>query len=151
MIAHTPLCVRCVFVCVCVCCVLIQSTAIQELASGLAELDSDMADITQGSLADSLLGGEEDWGSDAFSSRLGGLATGPVPSEQEPVSASSQIASSLGINPHTLQVQPAGVTRRGGTQGGTQPSRWEFECSVRCQCLERLYFLGNFNKGIQSI
>uniref|UniRef100_A0A8C5F3U9 Nuclear pore complex protein Nup98-Nup96 n=1 Tax=Gadus morhua TaxID=8049 RepID=A0A8C5F3U9_GADMO len=63
---------------------------------GLAELDSDMADITQGSLADSLLGGEEDWGSD-----------------QEPVSASSQIASSLGINPHTLQVQPAGVTLGG--------------------------------------
>uniref|UniRef100_A0A8C5BWX6 Nuclear pore complex protein Nup98-Nup96 n=1 Tax=Gadus morhua TaxID=8049 RepID=A0A8C5BWX6_GADMO len=30
-------------------------------------------------------------------------------SDQEPVSASSQIASSLGINPHTLQVQPAGA------------------------------------------
>ncbi|XP_059911980.1 nuclear pore complex protein Nup98-Nup96 isoform X1 [Gadus macrocephalus] len=86
-----------------------QSTAIQELASGLAELDSDMADITQGSLADSLLGGEEDWGSDAFSSRLAGLATGPVPSEQEPVSASSQIASSLGINPHTLQIMKASL------------------------------------------
>ena len=95
----------------CVCCVaVIQSTAVQELSGGLAELDSDMADITQGGLADSLLeGGEEDWGLDTFSSRLAGL-TGLVPSEPEPISASSQIASSLGINPHTLQVGSADIT-----------------------------------------
>lgn len=80
----------------------VQSTAVQELPGGLAELDSDMADITQGTLqADCMLGGDEDWVLDG-SSRLAGL----IPSEQEPLSASGQIASSLGINPHTLQVEP---------------------------------------------
>ena len=117
MITHTHLCASCVRLCACVlCCVaVIQSTAVQELSGGLAELDSDMADITQGGLADSLLegGGDEDWGLDTFSSRLAGLAglTGLVPSEPEPISASSQIASSLGINPHTLQVRSAAITR----------------------------------------
>ena len=107
-------------------CVLIQSTAVKELPGGLAELDSDMADITQGTLADSLLGGEEDWGSDAFSSRLAGLMN----SEPEPISASSQMASSLGINPHTLQVQPANVTRSGAPRGALSLS---VECSIRDQ------------------
>uniref|UniRef100_A0AAR2LBS6 Nuclear pore complex protein Nup98-Nup96 n=1 Tax=Pygocentrus nattereri TaxID=42514 RepID=A0AAR2LBS6_PYGNA len=51
-----------------------QSTALLELLSRVSELDSDMADITQ------------------------------EQHDHEPVSSSSQIASSLGINPHTLQV-----------------------------------------------
>jgi len=90
--------------CTCVSRLAVQSTAVQELPSGLAELDSDMADITQGTLqADCMLGGDEDWALDGISSsRLASL----IPSEQEPLSASGQIASSLGINPHTLQVEP---------------------------------------------
>lgn len=49
------------------------------------ELDSDMVDITQEPVLDSVL--EES-----------------MPEDQEPVSASTHIASSLGINPHVLQV-----------------------------------------------
>eukprot|EP00061_Rhincodon_typus_P015602 g43371.t1 len=48
------------------------------------ELDSDMADITQEPMPDSFL--DED-----------------ISEDQDPVSASSNIASSLGINPHSLQ------------------------------------------------
>uniref|UniRef100_A0A8B9KKL9 Nuclear pore complex protein Nup98-Nup96 n=1 Tax=Astyanax mexicanus TaxID=7994 RepID=A0A8B9KKL9_ASTMX len=62
-----------------------QSTALLELLSRVSELDSDMADITQDQAPDGVL-----------------LET---PAEHEPVSASSQIASTLGINPHTLQVE----------------------------------------------
>uniref|UniRef100_A0A8C2H0E0 Nuclear pore complex protein Nup98-Nup96 n=1 Tax=Cyprinus carpio TaxID=7962 RepID=A0A8C2H0E0_CYPCA len=50
----------------------------------VSELDRDMADITQEHPADSL--------------------RSETPAERKPVSASSQIASSMGINPHTLQV-----------------------------------------------
>lgn len=52
----------------------------------VVELDSDMVDITQEPVLDSVL--EE-----------------CVPEDQEPVSASTHIASSLGINPHVLQVK----------------------------------------------
>lgn len=64
----------------------------------MSELDSDMADITQEHLADSVLG-EED-GERTLEEKL----RSETPAEHEPVSASSQIASSMGINPHTLQV-----------------------------------------------
>uniref|UniRef100_A0A667Z4H4 Nuclear pore complex protein Nup98-Nup96 n=1 Tax=Myripristis murdjan TaxID=586833 RepID=A0A667Z4H4_9TELE len=57
-----------------------------ELPGSVAELDSDMADITQ-------------------SFPLSGL----IPAEQELVSASSQLASSLGINPHALQIMKASL------------------------------------------
>uniref|UniRef100_A0A8C2DLV5 Nuclear pore complex protein Nup98-Nup96 n=1 Tax=Cyprinus carpio TaxID=7962 RepID=A0A8C2DLV5_CYPCA len=67
-----------------------QSTAVLELLSRVSELDSDMADITQEHLADSKLRSE-------------------TPAEHEPVSASSQIASSMGINPHTLQIMKASL------------------------------------------
>uniref|UniRef100_A0A3Q2E9I9 Nuclear pore complex protein Nup98-Nup96 n=1 Tax=Cyprinodon variegatus TaxID=28743 RepID=A0A3Q2E9I9_CYPVA len=59
-----------------------QSTAV-DLASGMAELDSDMADITQS------LGGE-------------------VLADHE-LTGSSHIPSSLGINPHTLQIMKASL------------------------------------------
>uniref|UniRef100_A0A8C2H8T5 Nuclear pore complex protein Nup98-Nup96 n=1 Tax=Cyprinus carpio TaxID=7962 RepID=A0A8C2H8T5_CYPCA len=75
-----------------------QSTAVLELLSRVSELDSDMADITQEHLADSVLG-EED-GERTLEEKL----RSETPAEHEPVSASSQIASSMGINPHTLQV-----------------------------------------------
>uniref|UniRef100_A0A672M5K4 Nuclear pore complex protein Nup98-Nup96 n=1 Tax=Sinocyclocheilus grahami TaxID=75366 RepID=A0A672M5K4_SINGR len=74
------------------------STAVLELLSRVSELDSDMADITQEHPADSVLG-EED-GERTLEEKL----RSETPAEHEPVSASSQIASSMGINPHTLQV-----------------------------------------------
>lgn len=69
------------------------------------ELDSDMADITQSLPAESVLSGEDEdlqpWDVDMAGGRLGGF----IPQEQDSISASSHIASSLGINPHTLQVK----------------------------------------------
>uniref|UniRef100_A0A8C7S2K5 Nuclear pore complex protein Nup98-Nup96 n=1 Tax=Oncorhynchus mykiss TaxID=8022 RepID=A0A8C7S2K5_ONCMY len=60
-----------------------QSTAVLELLNRMSEVDSDMADITQDAPGESIL---EEW-----------------------ESASSQIASSLGINPHTLQIMKASL------------------------------------------
>lgn len=55
------------------------------------ELDSDMADITQEPLLDSRADDQD------------------IMEEQEPLSASSHIASSLGVNPHALQVMKASL------------------------------------------
>uniref|UniRef100_A0A8C7JVR7 Nuclear pore complex protein Nup98-Nup96 n=1 Tax=Oncorhynchus kisutch TaxID=8019 RepID=A0A8C7JVR7_ONCKI len=55
----------------------------------MSEVDSDMADITQDAPGESML--EE------------------VGEKHNPVSASSQIASSMGINPHTLQIMKASL------------------------------------------
>lgn len=70
----------------------------------MSELDSDMADITQESPADGVLC-EEDNSVLEDDTRMALRAA--TPAEPEPISASSQIASSLGINPHTLQVLAA--------------------------------------------
>uniref|UniRef100_A0A8C9Y5R3 Nuclear pore complex protein Nup98-Nup96 n=1 Tax=Sander lucioperca TaxID=283035 RepID=A0A8C9Y5R3_SANLU len=84
-----------------------QSTVVVDLPGGVAELDSDMADITQSFPTESMLGGEEDSDQllagemDVASGKLGGLTY----AELNGVSASSHMASSLGINPHTLQVE----------------------------------------------
>lgn len=64
-----------------------------------------MADITQSLPADSMLGGEDEGElplkeMDLSFGKLGGV----VSAEHDCISASSHIASSLGINPHTLQV-----------------------------------------------
>ncbi|XP_041440603.1 nuclear pore complex protein Nup98-Nup96 isoform X1 [Xenopus laevis] len=67
-----------------------QSPAVDQLDRVL-ELDSDMADITQDQDLDSVAE-EQD-----------------ITEEQEPLSASSHIASSLGINPHALQVMKASL------------------------------------------
>ncbi|XP_045148995.1 nuclear pore complex protein Nup98-Nup96 isoform X4 [Echinops telfairi] len=56
----------------------------------VVELDSDMIDITQEPVSDSML--EES-----------------IPEDQEPVSASTHIASSMGINPHVLQIMKASL------------------------------------------
>lgn len=70
----------------------------------LGELDSDMADITQSLPADSMLGGEDEGELPLKEMDLSfGKLVGVV-SEHDCISASSHIASSLGINPHTLQV-----------------------------------------------
>uniref|UniRef100_A0A8C2CA82 Nuclear pore complex protein Nup98-Nup96 n=1 Tax=Cyprinus carpio TaxID=7962 RepID=A0A8C2CA82_CYPCA len=76
-----------------------QSTAVLELHSHVSELDRDMADITQEHPADSVLG-EGDGKRTLEENKL----RSETPAERKPVSASSQIASSMGINPHTLQV-----------------------------------------------
>ncbi|XP_051956163.1 nuclear pore complex protein Nup98-Nup96-like isoform X2 [Xyrauchen texanus] len=78
-----------------------QSTAVLDLLSHVSELDSDMADITQEPPVDSVLG-EED-GESCNKQRA------EETPEHEPVSASSQIASSMGINPHTLQIMKASL------------------------------------------
>uniref|UniRef100_A0A8P4GAQ5 Nuclear pore complex protein Nup98-Nup96 n=1 Tax=Dicentrarchus labrax TaxID=13489 RepID=A0A8P4GAQ5_DICLA len=70
------------------------STVVVDLPGGVAELDSDMADITQNFPMDSMLGGEED---------------SLISTEHDGVSASSHMASSLGINPHTLQIMKASL------------------------------------------
>uniref|UniRef100_A0AAQ5YAA5 Nuclear pore complex protein Nup98-Nup96 n=1 Tax=Amphiprion ocellaris TaxID=80972 RepID=A0AAQ5YAA5_AMPOC len=66
-----------------------QSTVVMDLPGGVSELDSDMADITQSYPTDSMLRGEED--------------------EHDGVSTSGHIASSFGINPHTLQIMKASL------------------------------------------
>nr|XP_036882090.1 nuclear pore complex protein Nup98-Nup96 isoform X3 [Manis javanica]XP_036882091.1 nuclear pore complex protein Nup98-Nup96 isoform X4 [Manis javanica] len=66
-----------------------QSPEVEQLGR-VVELDSDMVDITQEPVSDSIL--EES-----------------VPEDQEPVSASTHIASSLGINPHVLQIMKASL------------------------------------------
>ncbi|XP_069395495.1 nuclear pore complex protein Nup98-Nup96 isoform X5 [Paralichthys olivaceus] len=85
-----------------------QSTVV-DLPSGLAELDSDMADITQSFPTESLLGGQEDSDlpgeTDTTCGKLGGLTS----AELDGISASSHIASTLGINPHTLQIMKASL------------------------------------------
>ncbi|XP_005380089.1 PREDICTED: nuclear pore complex protein Nup98-Nup96 isoform X2 [Chinchilla lanigera] len=67
----------------------IQSPEVEQLGR-VVELDSDMVDITQEPVLDSML--EES-----------------MPEDQEPVSASTHIASSLGINPHVLQIMKASL------------------------------------------
>lgn len=77
----------------------LQAAVVLDAPGGLAlELDSDMADITQSFPTESMLGGEGDVLSemDAMGGKL---------AEHDAVSASSQLASTLGINPHTLQVE----------------------------------------------
>ncbi|KAM9220481.1 nuclear pore complex protein Nup98-Nup96 isoform 1-T1 [Dugong dugon] len=66
-----------------------QSPEVEQLGR-VVELDSDMVDITQEPVLDSML--EES-----------------MPEDQEPVSASIHIASSLGINPHVLQIMKASL------------------------------------------
>ncbi|XP_070699287.1 nuclear pore complex protein Nup98-Nup96 isoform X2 [Pempheris klunzingeri] len=87
-----------------------QSTVVVDLPDGVVELDSDMADITQSFPAESMLGGEEDGEllageMDVMSGKLGGL----IPAEHDGVSACGHITSSLGINPHTLQIMKASL------------------------------------------
>ncbi|XP_031729957.1 nuclear pore complex protein Nup98-Nup96-like [Anarrhichthys ocellatus] len=86
-----------------------QSAVAVEITGGVAELDSDMADITQSFPTESMLGGEDDdlpaLETDWTSGKLGG----PIPAEHDGVSASGHMASSLGINPHTLQIMKASL------------------------------------------
>ncbi|XP_054610233.1 nuclear pore complex protein Nup98-Nup96 isoform X3 [Dunckerocampus dactyliophorus] len=76
----------------------------------VSELDSDMADITQGFPTEGILGNEDDCAMpvgqvEATTGKHGGLTY----AEQDAVPASSHIASSLGINPHTLQIMKASL------------------------------------------
>ncbi|XP_067841675.1 nuclear pore complex protein Nup98-Nup96 isoform X2 [Heptranchias perlo] len=69
---------------------LLQQSPARQQVGRVTELDSDMADITQEPMPEGFL--DED-----------------ITEEQDPVSASSNIASSLGINPHTLQIMKASL------------------------------------------
>ncbi|XP_036379424.1 nuclear pore complex protein Nup98-Nup96 [Megalops cyprinoides] len=82
-----------------------QSTAVLDLLSRVSEVDSDMADITQEPPLDSMLE-DEDGESAPVEDRA---LPGETPVEQDPISASSHIASSKGINPHTLQIMKSSL------------------------------------------
>ncbi|MEQ2197593.1 hypothetical protein XENOCAPTIV_000734, partial [Xenoophorus captivus] len=79
----------------------LQSTVV-DLASGVAELDSDMADITQSVLPESMLGAE-DGDSELPPADVDTMKLGGVVFPDHELTGSSHIPSSLGINPHTLQ------------------------------------------------
>ncbi|XP_059207267.1 LOW QUALITY PROTEIN: nuclear pore complex protein Nup98-Nup96 [Centropristis striata] len=86
-----------------------QSTAVVDLPGGVvAELDSDMADITQSFPTESMLGGEED--GEPLAEELetsGGKLGGSIPAEHDGITG--HMTSSLGINPHTLQIMKASL------------------------------------------
>uniref|UniRef100_A0A665U8H5 Nuclear pore complex protein Nup98-Nup96 n=1 Tax=Echeneis naucrates TaxID=173247 RepID=A0A665U8H5_ECHNA len=86
-----------------------QQVAPQAQVDGVGELDSDMADITQGFPTESMLGGEDDGDSLGVDMDLTGVKHGGLMSEHDGVSASSHIASTLGINPHILQIMKASL------------------------------------------
>lgn len=67
----------------------VQSPPVEQLGR-VTELDSDMTDITQEPVPDSMTVDE-------------------ITEDQEPMSASTHIASSLGINPHALQIMKASL------------------------------------------
>ncbi|XP_072230778.1 nuclear pore complex protein Nup98-Nup96 isoform X2 [Leuresthes tenuis] len=96
-----------------------QSTAV-DLASGVAELDSDMADITQSLPTESMLGGEED--GELLPEETDGKLGALVSMEHDGVSASGHIASSLGINPHTLQIMKASLFAEEDDEGDVFPA-----------------------------
>ncbi|XP_061558364.1 nuclear pore complex protein Nup98-Nup96 isoform X1 [Phycodurus eques] len=81
-----------------------QTTAVVELAGGVAELDSDMADVTQSFPLESALGDEDDCGGE-----LAEVSEDAAGAEQDFVSPSGRVASSLGINPHALQIMKASL------------------------------------------
>ncbi|XP_029029419.1 nuclear pore complex protein Nup98-Nup96 isoform X2 [Betta splendens] len=87
-----------------------QPSAVEDHTGTMVELDSDMADITQALPTESMLGGGEEGdllggGMDTASGKLGGL----ISADHDGISASSHIASTLGINPHTLQIMKASL------------------------------------------
>lgn len=81
-----------------------------DLSVGVAELDSDMADITQSVPTESMLGGreeeEEDGGGELSPVAMDTTKLGGATLTDHELSGSGHIPSSLGINPHTLQVEP---------------------------------------------
>ncbi|XP_033491350.2 nuclear pore complex protein Nup98-Nup96 isoform X1 [Epinephelus lanceolatus] len=89
-----------------------QSTVVVDLPGSVAELDSHMADISQSFPTESMLGGEEDGDLPAtaeMDTTTSGKLAGLISSEHDGISASSHMASSLGINPHTLQIMKASL------------------------------------------
>ncbi|KAM9331933.1 nuclear pore complex protein Nup98-Nup96 isoform 2-T2 [Pholidichthys leucotaenia] len=87
-----------------------QSATAVNLPSGVVELDSDMADITQSFPSESMLGGDRDGGGlPSTEMEAGSPKFGLISTEMDGVSASTNMASSLGINPHTLQIMKASL------------------------------------------
>lgn len=82
-----------------------QSIIFEAPGGNMAELDSDMADITQSCLTEILPAAEENGAGEALETTGGGL----FPTELDGVSTSGHIATSLGINPHALQVMKASL------------------------------------------
>ncbi|CAN9501252.1 unnamed protein product [Ophioblennius macclurei] len=92
-----------------------QSIIIDAPVGGMAELDSDMADITQSCLSEILPTGEEDGtgggvGGEALEvTGVSGKLGGSFLAEHDGISTSGHMASSLGINPHALQIMKASL------------------------------------------
>ncbi|MED6232779.1 hypothetical protein ATANTOWER_002376, partial [Ataeniobius toweri] len=84
-----------------------QSTVV-DLASGVAELDSDMADVTQNVLPESMLGAEDEDG-ELPPADVDMMKLGSVVFPDHELTGSSHIPSSLGVNPHTLQIMKASL------------------------------------------
>nr|XP_040038082.1 nuclear pore complex protein Nup98-Nup96 isoform X3 [Gasterosteus aculeatus aculeatus] len=110
-----------------------QSPVVVEIPGGVAELDSDMADITQSFPTESMLGDEDDCngvllarGGDWTGRKLGGL----VPVEHDGVSSSGHMASSLGINPHTLQIMKASLFAEDDDEGDAPREQWPTTAEV---------------------
>ncbi|KAM9781649.1 nuclear pore complex protein Nup98-Nup96 isoform X2 [Syngnathus typhle] len=80
------------------------SAVVTDLASGVAELDSDMADVTQGLPAERAPGHIDNLGP---ANGPGGAAAADISSPG--VSVPNHMVSSLGINPHTLQIMKASL------------------------------------------
>ncbi|XP_053703664.1 nuclear pore complex protein Nup98-Nup96 isoform X4 [Synchiropus splendidus] len=79
--------------------------SVGELPAAVVELDSDMADITQSFTAECLQGEE---GEEEPLDSMGGKLESQMLTDNG-ISASSHFASSLGINPHTLQIMKASL------------------------------------------
>ncbi|XP_076158509.1 nuclear pore complex protein Nup98-Nup96 isoform X1 [Alosa pseudoharengus] len=124
-----------------------QNLVLPELLGHVSEMDSDMADITQEPTVDVLE--EEDFGSPVALEHQ--LADPDSLVHQPLMSTSSHIPSSMGINPHTLQIMKASLFVGDDDGDPFQQDASEPQMSSSLQTLnviqERRYGLGN-TKGL---
>ncbi|XP_012673966.1 nuclear pore complex protein Nup98-Nup96 isoform X2 [Clupea harengus] len=117
-----------------------QKMVLPELLGHVSEMDSDMADITQEPTVDGLLE-EGDFGSPVALEQQ-------LPEPDSLVSASSHIPSSLGINPHTLQIMKASLFVGDDEDDGDQYQQEVSDLQMSSlQSLERRYGLSH-TKGL---
>ncbi|XP_051881963.1 nuclear pore complex protein Nup98-Nup96 isoform X2 [Pristis pectinata] len=98
---------------------LIRQSPLMQQIGRVTELDSDMADITQEPIPDGFL--DED-----------------ISEEQEQVSASSNIASSLGVDPHTLQVMKVSLFSEDEELDGVLDPRFTQQI-VKEDCIRQIF------------
>ncbi|XP_061658475.1 nuclear pore complex protein Nup98-Nup96 isoform X2 [Syngnathoides biaculeatus] len=81
-----------------------QTTAVVDLVGSAVELDSDMADVTQSFPPEAAPADDDDDGGE-----LAEVPWDAAGAEREDFSPSGHVASSLGINPHSLQIMKASL------------------------------------------